>query len=168
MSRQDRRFLWPFLADEPLKVVGVRARRSDSGAWGQEWRAVKAGRRPPVGEALRARSSGPTEWPGKPVRASSLRLVVREACSRGVGGQDALRLLSSARRCWRGQAGDPGCRSSLRPNSDMEWFGRSQVGSIKTAATPQGGGHDYWRARTGLRPVRVSPLVGQTADFAVA
>jgi len=51
----------------------------------------------------------------------------------------------------------------------MEWFGRSQAGSIKRAAAPLGGGHDKQRARTGLRPVRVSRLgVGQAADVAVA
>ena len=50
----------------------------------------------------------------------------------------------------------------------MEWFGRNPVGSIKTAVSPLCGNHDYWRARTGLRPSRFSPRLRQATDLAVA
>jgi hypothetical protein len=52
--------------------------------------------------------------------------------------------------------------------SDMEWFGRNPVGSIKPAVSPQCGSHDNWRARTGLRPSRFSPRPSQATDLAVA
>jgi hypothetical protein len=50
----------------------------------------------------------------------------------------------------------------------MEWFGRNPVGSIRCATTPTCGGHELERARTGLRPSRLSPRLGQAADLAVA
>src|SRR5664280_1782168 len=99
-------------------------------------RAVRAGRRPPAGEALRARS------------------VVLHI----MGGE--------ASKCWR-VTRSPGCRSSLRPNCDMEWFGRNLVDSIRSSVSPQSGDHEPRRARTGLRPFRVSPRLGQATDLAV-
>jgi len=51
----------------------------------------------------------------------------------------------------------------------MEWFGRNLVGSIKrSAAPPEGGDHDKRRARTTLRPFRVSPCPDQAMGLAVA
>ena len=50
----------------------------------------------------------------------------------------------------------------------MEWFGRNPVGSIKTSVSPLCGDHDSRRARTGLRPSRYSPRLGQATDLAVA
>ena len=41
-----------------------------------------------------------------------------------------------------GQPGNPGAGHLFVTTGDMEWFGRSQAGSIKRAAAPQGGGHD--------------------------
>ena len=49
----------------------------------------------------------------------------------------------------------------------MEWFGRNLVGSINDSVSPQGGDHELGRARTGLRPFRVSPRLGQATDLAV-
>lgn len=75
-------------------------------------------------------------------------------------------------QCQAVLAGQPRTRvpviSSSR-GSDMEWFGRNLVGSIKRAAAPPGGGdHDKRRARTKLRPCRVSARLGQAADLPVA
>jgi hypothetical protein len=73
---------------------------------------------------------------------SALSMLVGAFLGGAGGGQDALRSVSRARRCWRGSPGTrvPVISSSRR--GDMECFGRSQAGSIKRAATPQGGGHD--------------------------
>ena len=49
----------------------------------------------------------------------------------------------------------------------MEWFGRNPVGSIKSSTAPLCGGHEPSRARTGLRPFRVSPGLSQATDLAV-
>jgi hypothetical protein len=49
----------------------------------------------------------------------------------------------------------------------MEWFGHNLVGSIRCSVSPQCGDHELGRARTGLRPFRVSPRLGQATDLAV-
>ena len=49
----------------------------------------------------------------------------------------------------------------------MEWFGRNLVGSIRGSVSPQSGDHEQCRARTGLRPFRVSSRLGQATDLAV-
>ena len=76
--------------DQPLRgpenagVVERRARRSSPRAHHAPARAVKAGRRPPVGEALTARSFRFGQWNSKPVRASWMRLsalVAVDACA---------------------------------------------------------------------------------------
>jgi hypothetical protein len=62
-------------AAEPLVVARIRPdreRRLLVHQWLAATRAVKAGRRPPEGEALTARSAGAPQWIGKPARASSL------------------------------------------------------------------------------------------------
>ncbi len=79
---------------------------------------------------------------------------------------DALRSISRTSMCWQATR-TPGCRSSLRPSCDVEWFGRNLVGSISGSVSSQGEDHEIQRARTGLRPFRVSPRLGQATDLAV-
>ena len=67
-----------------------------------------------------------------------------------------------------GQTRKPGAGHLFVARSDMEWFGRNPVGSIKTSVSPLCGNHDYRRARTGLRPSRFSPRLRQATDLAVA
>ena len=66
-----------------------------------------------------------------------------------------------------GQPEDPGAGHLFVAPGDMESFGRNLVGSIKTSVSPQSGGHDSRRARTGLRPFRVSSRLGQATDLPV-
>jgi len=60
-----------------------------------------------------------------------------------LGGQDALRFDLQGQAVLAGQPGSPRVPviSSSR-RGDMEWFGRSQAGSIRRAAAPLCGGHD--------------------------
>ena len=61
---------------------------------------------------------------------------------------------------------EPGAGHLFVARSDMEWFGRNPVGSIKTAVSPLCGDHDYGElapgcVRPGSHPVsarqRISP-----------
>ena len=54
-----------------------------------------------------------------------------------------MRPISRARRCWQGKPENPGAGHLFVARSDMEWFGRNPVGSIKTAVAPLCGDHDY-------------------------
>jgi len=76
--------------------------------------------------ARRGSLEGPVSCSSHHGRRSPPGLRGRPLCCR-VG--DALRSISRASKCWRATR-SPGCRSSLRPNCDMEWFGRNLVGSI--------------------------------------
>jgi len=49
----------------------------------------------------------------------------------------------------------------------MEWFGRNPMGSINASVSPLCGDHDSGRARTGLRPSRLSPCLCQATDLTV-
>ena len=82
------------------------------------------------------------------------------------GGHVATYLQSQAMLA--GQPENPGAGHLFVARSDMEWFGRNPVGSIKTSVSPLCGDHDSRRARTGLRPSRFSPGLGQATDLAVA
>ena len=129
-----------------------RARRG--GARGAERkRAVKAGRRPPGGGALRARS----------VALHIMECEARQSfvivpCAVGVG--DALRSISIARWCW---LGDPRSRAPFISSSEVRHgVVRPQpVGSISYSVSPQGGDHECYRARTGLRPSRSQPVLAR-------
>jgi hypothetical protein len=70
--------------------------------------------------------------------------------------------------CWLGDPITRGAGHLFAAGSGMEWFGRNPVGSIRGSVSPQSGDHDQGRARTGLRPFRVSPRLGEAADLAVA
>ena len=159
LSRGCRRLRWQFLVRRRRGVsIDGRANVEFSGNR-EPGRTVKAGRRPPVGEALRARSVV------RHIMECEARqgfVVVPCAAGSGTrcGPSPEPACADRATRC-------PGCRSSLRPNCDMEWFGRNLVGSIRGSVSPQSGDHEQCRARTGLRPFRVSSRLGQATDLAV-
>jgi hypothetical protein len=144
-------------------MVGLRpagAPRWGSSGNRESRRAVKAGRRPPGGEALTARS----------VVLHIMECEAREVLrGRPLCCQTGTRCGPSPEPAGAGEQAEvvPVCRSSLRPNCDMEWFGRNPVGSIRPSVSPQSGDHEPRRARTGLRPFRVSPRLGQATDLAV-
>jgi len=104
-----------------------------------ESRAVKAGRRPPEGEALRARSVSPAQLTGKPARASSLRLaglVIRLLAPHGSVVRTRCGSISRARQCWRGSPGAPGCRSSLR-RGEATWSGSAAARRAQSEGRPR-------------------------------
>ncbi len=67
-----------------------------------------------------------------------------------------------------GQPGVPGAGHLFVAPDDMEWSGRNLVGSINQSVSPLSGDLANSRARTGLRPIRVSSRRGQATDLAVA
>jgi hypothetical protein len=67
-----------------------------------------------------------------------------------------------------GQPENPGAGHLFVARSDMEWFGRNPVGSIKRSVSPLCGDHHSGRARSELRPSRFSPRLSHATDLTVA
>jgi hypothetical protein len=122
--------------------------------------------RPAAGPARRGSLDGPVSGRSENGGGSPSGLP---GCAPWCHSWDAVRAVSSARRCWLGNPG-PGCRSSLR-RARRHGAVRPQPGGLNQArgrAASRGGDHDKWRARAGLRPFRVSPRLGQATDLPVA
>jgi hypothetical protein len=113
-----------------------------------EGRAVKAGRRPPAGEALTARSSSIGSWMSKPARASQVR---PPACR----GTRALVVSSSPRvvrvRRGRSSAAWSCLRRAPSPGPSMERSGAASSAQ-SLVDDPPFGGHAVTRAVCWLRP----------------
>ena len=150
----------------PRRGVGFVGGRGEavSAGRGRDGRAVKAGRRPPVGGALRARSViARDHWLSEAgYRLRWVRLAGGWVRWR-VAVRSPVELLGSGRS-----------RGSRAPviypprQGGMEGFGRSQTGSIKWATTPPGAGVMTSIELASGCAGRVSPRLGQAADVAVA